>query len=187
MTAYKTNTNHLPNELYKPDWEELHDFHAERRDRLTKEAKEEPHELFDSKLSRERRDQIEADNDICLTCLDTYQHQTIGDYLDWLEKNFMVPTHFSGLKKFNNFKSLQDAKDKIDDLRLQDHIKREALEEKQRLLRQKNRAKKELSPSNSVENHIQKNRVPDIPSVANNNWPLWERVKDAASALLGRG
>ena len=78
---------------------------------------------------------------------------------------------------------MQDAKDYHNQLFAQKAKEEEA----KRSAEWREKMEKGLRNAAPVSKAGPKSKVPDIPSVANNNWPLWERVKDAASSFLGPG
>lgn len=82
MSTYNIKNDFVLNEFYKPDWEELQEYHMQRRDLLTRQAKSMVCDDGYLKFSKILWDQIEVDNNVFLKCYDTYQHQTVGDYLN---------------------------------------------------------------------------------------------------------
>ena len=79
------------NAEYNPDWEAVHDFHDGERTRLeneiTKWIKQATPESESSALKK-LEDKRDYHHQTCLRCLDTYQHKTVKDYVDWALENY---------------------------------------------------------------------------------------------------
>lgn len=115
----KCNAVSVLSEFYKPDWEELHDFHAERRDRLTKQAKA---MVYSSDNVEERRKlwkQIVADNQICMRCFSTHQHKTVEAFINWNIEDRMISKGFKRLVGEKVFQSCKDAQETLERVYLQ--------------------------------------------------------------------
>jgi len=94
----------IPNPEYKPDWQEVHDFHNAERKRIDVEREalqEKENELFQAGVSyqSDERKALTRDSQAlqeewdthhreCLRCLDRYQHETVQDAAIWLFDRF---------------------------------------------------------------------------------------------------
>lgn len=94
----------VPNPDYKPDWQEVHDFHDAERKRIEAERnaiQEREIKLYQAGVSYQS-DEMKALNREsqalqkewdthhreCLRCLDRYQHETVQDAAQWLFDRF---------------------------------------------------------------------------------------------------
>tara|TARA_A200000113_G_scaffold194460_1_gene184477 strand:- start:85 stop:621 length:537 start_codon:yes stop_codon:yes gene_type:complete len=177
MTAYNINNDYVLNEFYKPDWESLHDFHAERRDRLTRQAKSGTCDNESFKLNTILWDQIKVDNAICLKCFDTYQHQTVGDFLNWLLTGFDISESIQQDLKSRSFSSLQDAKDHLDGLYTQ--ISKEEEEKQQAEWEAKMEEGRNYNSSD-----FKRSPNPNKPDIPPLTYSFWDKIKQRFYALL---
>lgn len=80
----------LKNPQYHPDWDIIHDYHAEKRALLEQRIKA-WHRAYPSPSCFEELTALKAElafhHYTCLHCLDTLQHETEQDYANWRAKN----------------------------------------------------------------------------------------------------
>jgi hypothetical protein len=93
----------VPNPDYKPDWEEIHDFHNAERQRLDVEKsaiQDQENELYQKGVRYDSEEMLGLNEQMralseewdthhseCLRCIDTYQHETIQDVAKWYFEN----------------------------------------------------------------------------------------------------
>ncbi|MEM7618670.1 MAG: hypothetical protein AAF244_04730 [Pseudomonadota bacterium] len=93
----------VPNPDYKPDWEEVYDFHDAERKRIEAEQsaiRDKENELYQAGVGYDSDEMLALNEQMsalskqwgehhseCLRCIDTYQHETIQDAAKWFFEN----------------------------------------------------------------------------------------------------
>lgn len=120
----------IPNPEYKPNWQEVQDFHDAERKRIDVERdaiQEKENELFQAgvsyqsdemkALARESQalqEEWDTHHRECLRCLDRYQHKTVQDAAKWLFDRFDPSMGTIGAKTihqidFEQFQTIDEA------------------------------------------------------------------------------
>ena len=101
----------IKNEHYNPNWEIIHDYHHEERERLSKEKRAWWRDMSKNKDYKEI-EQMNAEFDfhhnICRLCLHKYQHEYVADFAEYLFKNSSLEMDESNFPPPESFKTVDE-------------------------------------------------------------------------------
>lgn len=98
----------VPNPLYNPEWEAIHNHHAAERDRLMKEIDSLE---YDTPERESATEQFRHHHDACQDSL-IMQHPTVQDYAAWTFENLGLPHDVPvSLPDFEDFKTLDEVRE----------------------------------------------------------------------------